>query len=570
MSTDGRGTADQTRGAGSRRKAAAAEIKAVAVEAGQRSQASIRARLSGSAGPAIAAASVAATPGTLLPAIEIGGLTGFPSENSAQPGEISTLPSAHQADSTAWPGDQATGSAAAAGQGQSAGLGGDADPASWAAESDRRIGPAIVRAADRHVPASLRYLAAWCWRLLLVAAVVYLSFKVVVALRLLVLPFIAAVLACALLQPLVAKLTRLGLPKLAATWVTLLVAIGVLTGVGMLITTQVQAGYPQLSAEVQHTVNQLQQSLSGPPFRLNGTSLHQLTGKLVTYLGQHKTVVFGTVVTGGKYFIEVLAGLVLTVFITFFLLKDGDMLWARLLRGFERFRGASADSVERSNRASGAAWQALVRYIHGTTIIAVIHGVLIGIALWLLGVPLILPIAILVFIAAYVPLVGILVVGALAILVTLATQGWVAAVILLAVFLLENQLESHLLQPLVIGRAVRLHPLEIIIVLAVGGIVAGVPGAIVAVPTAAVVSAAWRSNQEPLRRREVSADRPRIARPKRRGRDGSAGSPGSDSEEAEQARTGSTIVDDIVELAEPPSSATPSDPTTADDRGSDQ
>jgi predicted PurR-regulated permease PerM len=266
-----------------------------------------------------------------------------------------------------------------------------------------------------------------------------------------------------------------------------------------LITNQVQAGYPKLSGEVQHTVRVVLHDLSGPPFRLNGARLDQFTSKLVNYLAQHKTLVAGTVLTGGKYFLELLAGLILTVFITFFLLKDGEMLWSRLMRGFSKFRGAGPEAIERTDRASGAAWHALVRYIHGTTIIAITHAVLIGIALWVLGVPLIMPIAILVFIAAYVPLVGILVVGALAILVTLATQGWIAAVILLGVFLLENQIESHLLQPLVIGRAVRLHPLEIIIVLAIGGIVAGIPGAIVAVPTAAVVSAAWRSSQEPWR-----------------------------------------------------------------------
>jgi predicted PurR-regulated permease PerM len=377
--------------------------------------------------------------------------------------------------------------------------------------AERRLGPAILTAADSQVPALLRNAAAWSWRLLLVAAIVYLSFKVAVALRLLVLPFIAAILLCALLQPLTARLARAGLPRLAATWATLLGAIGVLAGIGVLIANQVQAGYPRLSAEVVRTVRQVLRELSGPPFRLNGARLDKLSSKLVNYLEQHKTVVAGTVLTGGKYFLEVLVGLILTIFITFFLLKDGDVLWARLMRGFERFRGAGPASIERSKVASNAAWQALVRYIHGTTIIAVIHAVLIGIALWLLGVPLIMPIAILVFIAAYVPLVGILVVGALAILVTLATQGWLAALILLAVFLVENQLESHLLQPLIIGRAVRLHPLEIIIVLAIGGIVAGIPGAIVAVPTAAVVSAAWRSGHE-SRRRDSSADRPRPQR----------------------------------------------------------
>jgi predicted PurR-regulated permease PerM len=346
------------------------------------------------------------------------------------------------------------------------------------------------------VPAPLRNAAAWAWRLLLVAALVYFAFKVAVALRLLVLPFIASVLLCALLQPLVGRLNRAGMPRLAATWVTVLVAIGVLAGIGILITDQVQAGYGRLSAEVYHTIKTVLHYLSGPPFRLNNARLDKLTSKLVTYLTQHKTLVLSTALTGGKYFIEVLAGVILTIFITFFLLKDGDHLWARLMRGFIRFRGAGPEAVERSDRASGAAWHALVSYIHGTTIIAVIHATIIGISLWLLRVPLIMPLAILVFIAAYIPLVGILVVGAVAILVTLATQGWVAAVILLAIFLAENQLESHLLQPLVIGRAVRLHPLEVIIVLAIGGIVAGIPGAIVAVPTAAVISAAWRSTQE--------------------------------------------------------------------------
>jgi predicted PurR-regulated permease PerM len=129
--------------------------------------------------------------------------------------------------------------------------------------------------------------------------------------------------------------------------------------------------------------------------------------------------------------------------------------------------------------------------VRGTTAVAAIHAVFIGLALWLLGVPLLLPLIILVFLAAYVPLVGILVAGALAILVTLGTKGWIAAVILLGVFLLENQIESHLLQPLVVGRIVRLHPLAIILVLAVGGIVAGIAGAIVAVPAAAAISYAW-------------------------------------------------------------------------------
>jgi predicted PurR-regulated permease PerM len=327
--------------------------------------------------------------------------------------------------------------------------------------------------------------AAWSACLLLVAAVGYLAFHAAQALRLLVLPLIAAILLTALLQPLTARLRRVGLPALAATWCTLLAAVGVLTGIGILIANRVQADYPRLAAEVQHTVQQVRQYLAGPPFRLNNSRLNDLYSRLLSYLAQHKTLVIGTVLTGGRYFIEVLTGLILTIFITFFLLKDGHRIWTWLTSGF----GSPLRTKVRL--AGDAAWLTLVSYIRGTTAVAAIHALVIGFALWLLGVPLLVPLVILVFVAAYIPLVGILVVGALAILVTLATRGWPAAVILLVVFLAENQLEGHLLQPLVVGRVVRLHPLAIIVVLAVGGIVAGVPGAIVAVPTVAVITSAW-------------------------------------------------------------------------------
>jgi predicted PurR-regulated permease PerM len=145
----------------------------------------------------------------------------------------------------------------------------------------------------------------------------------------------------------------------------------------------------------------------------------------------------------------------------------------------------------RAARAGEEAWRALVYYMRGATAVAAIHAVLLGIALTLLGVPLVVPLVVLVFLAAFVPLIGILVAGALAVLVALATKGWVAAVILLGVLIVENQIEDHLLQPLVVGRFIRLHPLAIILALAVGGIIAGIPGAIIAVPFAAAVTYAW-------------------------------------------------------------------------------
>jgi predicted PurR-regulated permease PerM len=381
-----------------------------------------------------------------------------------------------------------------------------ASPAGLATGTDLLAARSVSEATEAHVPGLLRNAAAWSWRLLLVAVVLYLLFKVAVVLRLLVLPFIAALLLTALLQPLTARLRRLGMPRLAAAWCTLLAAIVVLAGLGVLVANRVQADYPRLAAEVQRTAHKVQIYLTGPPFRLKGIRLEQLSSKLLKYLSQHQSVVAGTVVAGGRIFLESLTGLILTIFITFFLLKDGSKIWTWLISGLRH-----PVARTRAEDAGVVAWHVLGSYVRGTTVVAAIHALAIGLALWILGVPLLVPLVILIFLAAYVPLVGILVVGALAITMTLATRGWIAAVILLVVFLAENQLDSHLLQPLVVGRAVRLHPLGIIVVLAVGGIAAGIPGAIVAVPTTAVISYSW-----PYLRGTSRIERPAVADPRAR------------------------------------------------------
>ncbi len=338
---------------------------------------------------------------------------------------------------------------------------------------------------DLQVSRLLRQAAAWSWRLLLTGLVIYLAFRLAEYLRLVVLPLLGALLFTALFQPLAGWLRRRGAGALLATWCCFLLALLIIGGAITLLATQVSADYPTLFRETQRTANEIERSLAGPPFHLNAARLSRLTSEGLKYISQHKSVVAGTVLTTGKYALEFLAGIILMLFISFFLIKDGQRIWRVVISG------SRGEAHRRVDLAGQAAWQALVYYIRGTTAVAAIHSVLIGLALWLLGVPLLVPFIVLIFIAAYVPIIGILVVGALAILVTLATKGWVAAVILLGVFILENQIEDHLLQPLVIGRIVRLHPLAIILVLAVGGIVAGIPGAIIAVPVTAVITYAW-------------------------------------------------------------------------------
>lgn len=359
---------------------------------------------------------------------------------------------------------------------------GDDDPGT---ADDEAAAAAAVSPPDALVPRWLHAAAGWSWRLLIVALLIYVIFRLAVELRLVVLPFIAALLLTALLQPLTARLKRAGLAPMLATWCTFLLAIVVIAGAIFLFADRVSADYTTLTNEVTKTARQVQHSLAGPPFHLNARRLQTYTDDLVKYLSQHKGQIAGTVLAGGKYALELLTGLILMLFISFFLLKDGVKIWTWLIKGLR------PEPHRRVDLAGQTAWRTLVAYVRGTTLVAAIHALFIGLALWILGIPLLVPFIVLIFFASFLPLVGILVVGALAILVALATKGWVAAVILLAVLLVENQIESHLLQPLVVGRLVRLHPLSIILVLAVGGIIAGIPGAIVAVPFTAVITYAW-------------------------------------------------------------------------------
>ncbi len=350
----------------------------------------------------------------------------------------------------------------------------------------RVTGPERRAGAAEHnrVPSWLQTGAAWSWRLLLLAVTIYLITRVLGILYIVVVPCTAALLLTALLQPLTGRLRRAGLPNLAATWCTLLIAAAVLGGLVMLVANRVSADYPTLVAEVKHTTAQIESWLAGPPLHVKSSNVQKALNNIPSYLSKHKSVVEGTVVTGGKIASEFFAGLVLMLFVMFFLIKDGERIWNWLLGAMR------TETARRVDRAGHAAWLAVVYYMRGTVAVAAIHAVIIGITLWVMGVPLALPLAVLVFLAAFVPLVGLLAAGTLAILVTLAAKGWVDAVILLCVLVVEDQLEAHLFQPQVVGRVIRLHPLAVILSLAVGGVLAGIPGAVVAVPVVAVITRA--------------------------------------------------------------------------------
>lgn len=334
------------------------------------------------------------------------------------------------------------------------------------------------------VPGWLRTGAAYSWRLMLLALAVYLLARVLGVLYIVVVPCTAALLLTALLQPLAALLRRHGFGAMASTWTALLAAIVVVAGLGVLITNRVQAEYPTLVVQVRHTSLQVESWLAGPPFHLHTANIESIFDNITKYLGQHRSAVEGTVVTGGRIVAETLAGLVLMFFVTFFLLKDGARIWSWLTSAFR------PSNRERLDRAGHAAWKALVYYIRGTVLVAAIHAIVMAITLTVTGAPLAAPLALLMFVGAFIPIVGALVAGALAVLVVLAAKGLLLALIVVVVLVVMNQVESHLLQPQVVGKMLHLHPLAVILVLAIGGVVAGIFGAMIAVPLTAAVSRA--------------------------------------------------------------------------------
>jgi predicted PurR-regulated permease PerM len=337
------------------------------------------------------------------------------------------------------------------------------------------------------VPRWLRVSAGWAWRLLLLAALLYVAGRVASLLYLVIVPFAAAILLTALLQPLEARLRRAGLGPLSATWCTLLLAFALIGGAVWLVTTRVEAEYPTLVFQVGRTSTQIQSWLASSPFHIRTGNLAKLSDNLVSYLRQHRTTVEGAALTGGRIVVEILADIVLCFFISFFLIKDGDRIWSWLLSGL------SSERRRRAHLAGHAAWHAVVYYVRGTVMVAAIHAIVMGLTLTVIGSPLVAPLALFMFVAAFVPLAGVLIAGSVAIVIVLATKGLIAALIVLAVMIVMNQLEGHLLQPQVVGKMVRLHPLAVILVLATAGVVAGIAGAVVAIPVTAALTAATRA-----------------------------------------------------------------------------
>jgi predicted PurR-regulated permease PerM len=347
--------------------------------------------------------------------------------------------------------------------------------------------PAPTTPDDRDVPGGLRVATAWAWRLLVLAAAAALVLWLVARLKGVLIPLSIALLLSALLAPSVGWLRRaVRLPRSLAVAVVLIAGIAAVGGVLTLVVTQFVSSFPALSRNATEGIRTIQASLQKGPLRLSNDQLNGVADAAQNWLDTHRDVVTTGAVTTATTAVDVLASALLVLFTTFFFLRDGRRIWQFLIGLFPSVARAPLGA------AGEAGWTTLVAYVRATVLVAFIDAAGIGLALALLRIQLAFPLAALVFLGAFVPIVGATVSGAVAVLVALVTDGWVSALVVLAVVIGIQQLEGHILQPLIMGRAVAIHPLAVIVAIATGLILAGIIGALVAVPLVAVLNTGIR------------------------------------------------------------------------------
>ncbi|MCX6464805.1 MAG: AI-2E family transporter [Pseudonocardiales bacterium] len=349
----------------------------------------------------------------------------------------------------------------------------------------------LTRSDDRHVPTALRVAAAIGWRLLVVAGAVAVVALVAVRLAGVVVPLAVALLLSALLTPAVRALHDRGTPRGLAVAVVMLGGLGLLVGVLTFVVMTLAQGVPELGSQLSASIGAVVTWLTDGPLHLGADQLRAMQDSALATLEAQRGAITDGAIAATASLGALVAEILLAVFALVFFLQGGAEIWQFLLRAVPSAVRTRADVAGRRSLA------ALAGYVRAAAVVAVVDAVAIGIALGVLGIPLAVPLAALVFLGAFVPIVGAVVAGSLAVLIALVSAGPVPALVLLAVIIAVMQLEGHVLQPLLLGRAVRLHPLAVAVAIAAGLLLAGIVGALLAVPLLAVVNSAVRSLRSP-------------------------------------------------------------------------
>lgn len=345
-----------------------------------------------------------------------------------------------------------------------------------------RTGPSNLSRAQ--VPWGVDLAAAWSWRLIVIAVAVLALAWVLAYFAVITLPLVVALLITALAAPAVNGLARLGVPRGLSAAFVVIAGIGTVIGLLTFVGNQVAQGATDLADQVVVGLGEIRTWLKDGPIDASDSQINDWIASAERAITeQSKNIEIAQVTEFGTALGHAFAGFFIVLFATFFFLSDGARIWAWLVRIFPRAARENADSSGR------VAWISLTQFVRATVIVALVDAGGIMLGALALGVPLVLPIGVLVFLGAFIPMVGATVAGLVATLVALVTVGPFKALLMLGVVIAVQQIEGHVLQPLVLGRFVSVHPLGVIAAIGCGVIVAGIAGALIAVPLAAVANA---------------------------------------------------------------------------------
>jgi putative heme transporter len=381
--------------------------------------------------------------------------------------------------------------------------------------------PQVGKVEDA-VPRLLRVAAAIGWRFLVVVAALYVVGTVAGYLAGMVVPVAIALLLAALLVPGVDHLTRFSVPRGIATALVLVGGLVILGGVLAFVVITFVNGVPDLVAQLSQSVDAASAWLTNGPLHLSDTQIREATTRFLATLTDNQANITSGALTTAATVGELLTQALLVLFTLIFFLYDGPRIWHFLLRA-----APTTHIRTRADVAGRRGLAALVSYVRATAAVAVVDAVGIGIGLAVLRVPLAIPLAALVFLGAFIPILGAVVAGSVAILIALVANGWVAGLVVAGIVIAVMQLESHVLQPLLLGRAVKLHPLAVVLAIAGGLLVGGIAGALLAVPLLAVLNSGIRSllseADEHVDPADVHASEPEESGPDEPGLDTEAG-----------------------------------------------
>ncbi|WP_409435986.1 AI-2E family transporter [Mycobacterium sp. SMC-14] len=340
--------------------------------------------------------------------------------------------------------------------------------------------------ADESVHPTVRKAAAWAWRLLVLFAAALVVLLVIRRLEVIVVPVAIAMMMSALLLPGVDWLSRHGVHRGLAVFLLLLSGLAVLAALLSFVVDQFIDGVPELVEQVTQVVNSTQHWLVEGPLHLSSEQIDSVGDTVVNSLRNNQAKLTSGALSTAETITKIVTGAFVVLFTLIFFLYGGRDIWRFTVKFFP------SQVRERVHAAGVAGFESLIGYVRATFLVALVDALGIGIGLAVMAVPLALPLASLVFLGAFIPLVGAVLTGLLAVLVALIAKGWIYALVTLGLIIAVNQLEAHVLQPLVMGRAVSIHPLAVVLGISTGGILAGIVGALLAVPTIAFIDRAVR------------------------------------------------------------------------------